>query len=120
MEILRLFNSYIIYLYIIVGIILLCFLISLLSNSNKLSRHINQNIDRVNGQVNSFNHTIDEYHTRISNSFNNFKKALGIFIFVRLVSKDYKKHEKKSLISSIGRVAKANITVSALNKINPF
>ncbi len=120
MEILRLFNSYIIYLYIIIGIILLCFLINFISRSKKLSRHISQNIDRVNGQVNSFNHAIDEYHTRISNSIKNFKTALGIFIFARLVSKDYKKHEKKSLISSVGRVAKANITVSALSKINPF
>lgn len=108
MEILALINSYLIYVYIFLGIIVLGFLISLTKNFNRLSKHIDQNIKRANEMQVTFKKTVDEYKTKINEQVSAFKKALLLFLFIHFVRRDYKKSAKKSLVKSTFKGAKAS------------
>lgn len=98
-------NSYTLYAYLLLGLLILIFLIKLLLNSKKLNKEIIKAQDKSDEILAQANEVIESY-TAIGNSISSFAKIMMIISLLRMNDKQEKKvKDKKSLLKAVIKTA---------------
>ncbi len=127
MNILVLINSYIKYVYILVGIILMIYLIKVLlalGKIGKASLPLVENGEKINQQLELLDEKTEIINHTFSTSIPFFKNILLAFVLINSITKDFSetKRSKRSVKKSISKIIKTqkkidpNFSIAKLSK----
>ena len=127
MNILVLINSYIEYVYILVGIILVIYLIKVLlalGKIGKASLPLVENGEKINQQLELLDEKTEIINHTFSTSIPFFKNIILVFVLINSITKDFSetKRSKRSVKKSISKIIKTqkkidpNFSIAKLSK----